>query len=171
MKETLKKYLKVSLTLGLIAGGSALLIGLTNLVTADRIVQNQIKTENNGLSQVFSQENQEFSEVTLSEDYSYVEKLWSVKSGETDLGYIYKTAGKNSYGNVTLLLGFDMTKTFTKMVVLENTETYGTTLEDNYITPVNEKTKDFSEVSCGATYGAKLIRDMVTEAKADVEKR
>ena len=61
MKATVKKYLVVSLTLGLIAGGSALLIGLTNVLTADRIKANKIEKENNGLKKVFSDENQTFT--------------------------------------------------------------------------------------------------------------
>lgn len=172
MKATVKKYLVVSLTLGLIAGGSALLIGLTNVLTADRIKANKIEKENNGLKKVFSDENQTFTTVEFDTSFEYIEKIWTAKSsGEKDIGYIYKTSGKNSYGEVSLLLGFDTKKSFVNMVVLENTETYGTTLEDNYITPVNDKKIDFSSVSCGATYGAKLINNMYLEAKEDVNKR
>ncbi len=172
MQQTVKKYLVVSLTLGIIAGGSALLIGLTNLLTADRIKENKVKKEENGLKQVFSDENQTFVTIEFSTSFEYIEKIWQAKGADDkDIGYIYKTTGKNSYGEVSLLIGFDTEKNFANMVVLENTETYGTTLQDNYITPVNEKTKDFSSVSCGATYGAKLINSMYSEAKEDISKR
>ncbi len=172
MNQSLKKYLTVSLTLGIIAGGSALLIGLTNLLTADKIKENKVKKEENGLKQVFSNENQQFVTVEFDSTFEYIEKIWQSKDKDNnDIGYIYKTTGKNSYGEVSLLIGFDTNKNFANMVVLENTETYGTTLQDNYITPVNEKTKDFSSVSCGATYGAKLINSMYSEAKEDISKR
>ncbi len=172
MQKTVKKYLVVSLTLGIIAGGSALLIGLTNLLTADKIKENKVKKEENGLKQVFTNEDQTFTTVSFDTSFEYIEKIWQAKDGsDNDIGYIYKTTGKNSYGEVSLLIGFDAEKNFANMVVLENTETYGTTLQDNYITPVNEKSKDFSSVSCGATYGAKLINSMYTEAKEDISKR
>ena len=54
MNEMLKKYLKVSLTLGLIAGCSSLLIGMTNFVTKDRIIENAKKREEDGLKKVFA---------------------------------------------------------------------------------------------------------------------
>lgn len=172
MQKTVKKYLVVSLTLGIIAGGSALLIGLTNLLTADRIKQNKVQKEENGLKQVFSDESQTFTAVEFSTSFEYIEKIWQAKGKDNkDIGYIYKTSGKNSYGEVSLLIGFNTEKNFANMVVLENTETYGTTLQDNYITPVNEKTKDFSSVNCGATYGAKLINSMYSEAKEDISTR
>ena len=44
---------------------------------------------------------------------------------------------------------------------------------ENYIDPLNKNPKDpkrLDDVSCGATYGAKLVRDMVTEAKEVVNK-
>ena len=172
MNDTLKKYIKVSLTLGLIAGGSALLIGLTNSITATKIIQNDATKEANGLKSVFSDDSQTFDTIDVSADtYEYISKIWSVKSNSKDLGFVYKTSGKNSFGEVSLLLGFDTNKTFVNMVVLTNTETYGSTLEENYIDPVNSSTREFTDVSCGATYGAKLVRDMYLEAKADVEKR
>ncbi len=170
MKDSVKRYLKVSLTLGLIAGCSALLIGVTNLITADRIQANKVKKEEDGLSNVFPDSDQEFVTLDFDTSFTYVEKIWSVKSGEKDLGFIYKTSGKNSYGNVSLLLGFTEKK-LANMIVLENTETYGSTLEENYIVPVNAGTRDYNDVSCGATYGAKLIQNMVEEASADVMKR
>lgn len=170
MKDIIKRYLKVSLTLGLIAGCSALLIGVTNLVTADRIKENKVQKEKDGLKKVFLDSEQEFVTLDFNQNFMYIEKIWSVKSGSKDLGFIYKTSGKNSYGNVSLLLGFSEKK-FANMVVLENTETYGSTLEENYIVPVNSGSRDFSEVSCGATYGAKLIQSMYEEAHDDVMKR
>lgn len=177
MNPVLKKYLVVSLTLGSITGGSALLIGLTNTITADRIVENAVKKENNGLKNVFTDidgnvvEGQKFNSVELNADtsYTYVQKIWNVlASDDSSLGTIYKTSGKNAYGSVTLLLGFDTKKSFKKMVVLENTETYGSTLDEKYIKPLNAGEIELADTTCGATFGAKLIKAMVEEAKSDL---
>lgn len=169
MKDTIKKYIKVSLTLGIIAGGSALLIGLTNAITKDKIILNSQEKENNGLKNVFADvEDETFAEVELEKDYTYIEKIFTVNVDNKQYGTIYKTSGKNAYGNISLLLGFNLSNEFTNMVVLENTETYGSTLEENYIDKVNSKQIEIEDVSCGATFGAKLIKNMVDEAKLDL---
>lgn len=173
MNATLKKYFTVSLTLGLIAGCSALLIGLTNLVTADRIAYNKNKAEIEGLKQVFEDEtlNITADESFDSTSYEFVLKKWNVTTAEDQFfGTIYKTSGKNDYGLITLLLGFTSDNTFSNMVVLENTETYGSTLQENYIDKVNNGEIDYTEVTCGATYGAKTIQSMIDEAKEDLQK-
>lgn len=170
MNAQIKKYIKVALTLGIISGGSALLIGLTNAITKDRIIQNNQNKENNGLAEVFDADNQTFVQGELSEGYDYLQKVWTVSSDSTEIGTIYKASGKNSYGTVTLFFGFDTSDSFTKMVILENTETYGSTLENNYIDKVNGSEIGFEDTTCGATYGAKLIRSMYDEAVEDIKK-
>lgn len=171
MNAVLKKYLTVSITLGLIAGCSALAIGLTNMITADRIVENNARKEQDGLKEVFQDDTLQVNEDTSFDAsvYRYVLKKWNVfDSSNEKFGTIYKTSGRNAYGSITLLLGFDTGNTFTNMVVLENTESYGSTLEENYIDQVNGGNRDYLDVSCGATYGARTIRDMIDEAKKDL---
>ena len=46
-----------------------------------------------------------------------------------------------------------------------NEQTYASTLVDNYLVPLNNGSRDLDDVTCGATYGAKLVRDMVNEAQ------
>lgn len=171
MNAALKKYLTVSITLGLIAGCSALAIGLTNMVTADRIVENNRIKEENGLKEVFEDKNVTIQqdETFQAESYTFVQKKWNVTdSSNQKYGTIYKTSGRNAYGTITLLLGFNQSDVFSNMVVLENTESYGSTLDENYIVPVSTGNRDYDDVKCGATYGAKTIRDMIDEAKKDL---
>nr|MCR5693046.1 hypothetical protein [Bacilli bacterium] len=48
-----------------------------------------------------------------------------------------------------------------------NTESYGPTLEDNYINKYNNGyLTDLADVSCGATYGAKTVKEQCDEAVA-----
>ncbi|MFA6624147.1 MAG: hypothetical protein WCS80_00040 [Bacilli bacterium] len=173
MNDTVKKYVRVSLTLGLIAGIAALLIGLTNMVTADKITQNAKEKEKNGLTEVFTAK--EGTSYTYNEEkdigtFAYIQKIWIVSDSVSDIGLIYKTSGKNAYGSVTMLLGLSGEKDLGKMVILENTETYGQTLQDNYISPYNsatDKNNAVADVTCGATFGAKLIKSMADEALSD----
>jgi len=70
------------------------------------------------------------------------------------------------YGKISLIAGFDVaTHNFMSLYLVSNEQTYASTLVDNYVTPLNSGDRDLEDVSCGATYGAKLIRDMVNEAK------
>ncbi|MGN1242945.1 MAG: hypothetical protein ACI4TN_01790, partial [Candidatus Enterosoma sp.] len=110
MNEMLKKYLKVSLTLGLIAGCSSLLIGMTNFVTKDRIIENAKKREEDGLKKVFAsitkEEEVKFEEKTIEKEYTYIQNIWTTTlASGSEVGTIYKTSGKNAYGSVTLLIG------------------------------------------------------------------
>lgn len=175
MNERVKKYIKVSATLGLIAGISALLVGLANAITADRILQNAAKKEANGLKEVYDNADA-FSPIDVASDATYVVKIWSaLDQGGQEVGYIYKTSGRNAYGTVTMLLGISGEAILGRIVLLENTETYGQTLEDNYVTPYNaegaDTAKAIDDVRCGATYGAKLIQSMAKEAQADYQAR
>ena len=75
--------------------------------------------------------------------------------------------GSNMYGKISLIAGFDeTTKSFISMYLVKNEQTYASTLVEKYVNPVNKKQKDYeTDVSCGATYGAKLVRDMINDAK------
>ena len=80
--------------------------------------------------------------------------------------YVYNTTGKNAYGQVDLLLSVEDGKV-AKMYVVTNTESYGPTLEDNYINKYNKGyLTDLADVKCGATYGAKTVKEQCDEAVA-----
>ena len=155
-----KKYIITSLTLGAIAAASAALIGVTNLVTYKQIQINEQNKINKGIASIFG------DGVTVKEEadlntYKYVNHYYSLDEGKM----AFRTSGSNMYGKITLLVGFNNNK-FVKLYVITNEQTYASTLVDNYIVPLNEGKRDAEDVSCGATYGAKLVRDMVNEAKA-----
>ena len=74
------------------------------------------------------------------------------------------------YGKISLIIGFEAKNhTFIGLYTVVNEQTYASTLEDNYLIPVNNDEREYSDVSCGATYGAKLVRDMVDEASSAVK--
>ena len=169
MNPMVKKYIKVSITLGLIAGICALLIGMVNWLTVETIAKNKILKEQNGLKQIYEDGNPE--EVQLEKEYQYIEKIWYVKDSQgEELGYVYKTSGKNAYGAISMLVGVE-DGNLGQFILLEDTQTFASTLEDNYVSVYNAGEREYSDVSCGATYGAKLIRDMASEALEDYEGR
>ena len=168
MTEQSKKYLKTSITLGIIAASSALLISLSNLVTRNRIAENEVAKINSSIKEIYGdsaivKEDGDYSK----ESFKYVNHYYTiVDNNDNPLGLAFRTAGSNSYGKISLIVGFDNPDyNFKGMYVITDEQTYASTLEDKYIDPVNDGERVIDDVSCGATYGAKLVRDMIKEAK------
>ena len=75
------------------------------------------------------------------------------------------------YGKISLLVGFRLSEkegtqsyAFVGLYEIVDEQTYSSTLQENYINPLNGGNRDLDDVSCGATYAATLVRDMVNEA-------
>ena len=167
-----KKYIITAITLGVITATSGAIIGLSNLATRDKIAQNELDKINNGIVEIFGK-NTSIDEEFDANGQKYVVKGYSIKGGETaDKRYAFKTTGANSYGKITLLVGFEQyanmnTKEFffVKLSIVVDEQTFSTKLEDDYINPLNNGEKQLGDVVCGATYGAKLVKSMVDEAR------
>ena len=168
--SNLKKYILTGVTLGSIAAVAAGLIAVTNLVTAKKIKQNELNKINQGIVSIFGDDSSIKAEEDLS-NYQYVVHYYTVENSRSEfLGYAFKTEGSNMYGKISLIAGFDSkSHNFMSLHLVTNEQTYASTLVDNYITPLNSSDRDLEDVNCGATYGAKLVRDMVNEAKVAAE--
>ena len=160
-----KHYVITSITLGAIAASSALLIGLTNMATKNAIAKNELNKINAGIMEIYG-ENAAISEKTAVEGI-YLQELYTVKDNTDALvGIAYKTSGSNMYGKITLIIGFDITNhNLLGVSIVTNEQTYASTLVENYVDPINAGSREYTDVTCGATYGAKLIREMVFEAQ------
>ena len=167
-----KKYILTSITLGIIAASSGALIGLSNLATKNRIAQNEIDKVNKGIQSIFGKESS-IKEESAINGFQYVNYEYTVKdNNDASIGYAYRTSGKNMYGKISLLVGFDYTSLeFIKVFVITDEQTYASTLEDEYISPLNGGSRDLDDTSCGATFGAKLVKEMVDEASKAVKER
>ncbi|MDD7036468.1 MAG: hypothetical protein PUI77_01030, partial [Mollicutes bacterium] len=163
------KILKVSITLAAIAGISAGLIGVVHAITAPVIANNAIKQLESqkkipfGKDVDISDKENDLSQFTLS----YVKNSWDATKDGTKVGTLFKTSGTNQYGSVTLLIGVYNNGDLTPRSILENSETYKSTLEDNYINLFNkadDKKAALNNVKCGATFGANLINSRISEA-------
>ena len=161
-----KKYILTGVTLGSIAAVAAGLIAVTNLITEKRIKQNEQDKIIQGISKIFGKGSLIKSEDDLS-GFDYVVHYYEVGNSNNEfIGYAIKTVGSNMYGKISLIAGFDaVSHNFMSLDLISNEQSYATTLVDKYIVPLNENQRDLEDVSCGATYGATLVKDMVIDAK------
>ena len=165
MKVSWKRCFIVGGFLAGLCGVLALAIAGGDLLTRETIAKNKAAKEESGLKKVFPGA---VAENPTEINEGYLQKYWTVKNDEGILGRVYSTFGKNAYGNVGLLVGVYSDFTLGNIVTLENTESYGTTLEDGYLDPyakAEDKEAVVDQVTCGATYGAKLCRDMIRAAQ------
>lgn len=160
-----KHYIITAITLGAIAMGSAALIGAANLITKNRIEQNEIKKFNEGITAIFG-ENSSSSPFSLDINDHYLVSSYHVDKNEETYGWAVRTTGSNMYGKISMLVGFTYeSKSFIGIYLISNEQTYATTLVENYVTPLNDGDIGLDDTKCGATYGATLIREMVSEAQ------
>ena len=160
-----KHYIITSITLGAVALSSAGLIGLTNFITKDKIVENESNKIKSSITAIFGSNSTIKKESSL-DSYDYAKNIYIINDKNNTVGKAIKTIGSNMYGEISLIVGFKQTdNSFISMSIITNEQSYATTLVDNYINPINDGTRKIEDVSCGATYGAKLVRDMISDAQ------
>ena len=165
-----KHYVITAITLGLIGATSAGLIGLTNAITKDKIKQNEANNIQQGITEIFGQNSVILNENTIDGE-KYTTLVYIVKmDGVEENQYAFRTDGSNMYGKISLLVGFNNLNQFKGMSIITNEQTYASTLVENYVNPVKSGDREIEDVKCGATYGATLIRDMISDAKSVVQK-
>ena len=162
-----KKYVVTAITLGLIAAGSAALIGVTNLVTRERIAQNEKNKINAGIVEIFG-ENASVGEPSEIQGHKYVVEEYTVWINGYASAFAFKTAGSNAYGKISMIVGFNNDCKFAGVYMINDEQTYASTLEDNYITSINGG-GSIDDVKCGATYGATLVKEMIADAQSIVD--
>lgn len=162
------KFLKIGAILGGIAAVAGGVLGAVNLLTEKTIEANEIKAQEAALGKVF-READSYSDVTEIENdkHPYVLKSWTAFNATTEVGKIYFTAGKNAYGELSLMVGIKADR-IANFAVVSNTQSYASTLEENYIgkflaDPENTNFEDI-DTHCGATYGATLLKNMCLDA-------
>ena len=162
------KYFKTALVLCLICGICALLIASINLLTAPIIENNKIKTQDKACSEIYP--NMNYEEVELNNASSEIEKKWIAKDGDTLKGYIYSVSGKNSYGNISLLVGINTDGSVERVVLTTNTQSYARVVKNHVADVYNNghvTSLDDVDVKCGATYGATLVKELIQVAVND----
>jgi len=158
------------------AGVSAGVVGLVNYFTAPTIATNSIIREENACKEIYSSATSFSEEFNAEEDneefnFKYIEKAWRALNGSSDFyGFVFRCSGSNAYGSISIIVGFNKDYSIERVEVVENTESFATTVNDYIKTTYNGDNHvqydDISDidVACGATYGAKLVRSMLVEA-------
>ena len=142
------------------------LIGVTDLLTRDTIAKNEVKKINEGFANVFGEgANGKEDENFEYNNFTYLKAKYAIYDANgTEIGSAFRTLGSNSYGKISLIIGFTSDNAYKGLSVVINEQSFATTLEDNYLTPLSKGKRDISDVSCGATYGATLVKNMIDEA-------
>ena len=169
MKISWKHAFYVGGFLAGLCGVLGLVIAGGDLLTRDTIAKNKIQKEISSLKKVYG-ENADYGEaIELSEpQYASLKKYWTVSVNNEVVGRVYSTTNTNSYGTVSLLVGINLDYSYGNVITLENTESYATTLQEEYLDKVEAaEDKDYAltQVKCGATSGAKMCREMIESAK------
>ena len=176
----MKKYTITALILGVIAGLCATLIVLVNMFTAPTIASNNEAKKARLCQEIFETYNADNSKTTSEGfDSSYiVEKIEAYDANNNFLGFIYTVSGQNAYGAIELLVGI------TSELKLEGVRfiTNGQSFSSEAASHLNNQYKDNmtledilaldltkSDVTAGATYASKLIRELVSAAFNDAK--
>lgn len=183
------KNLKIASILAGIALICSLLIALINMLTYDTIKNNNLEKELNTIQTIFSDYDSSKS-IEYESDNQYIEKkIKAVDSNDNTLGYLYTVSGKNAYGNISLMVAV-VDEMLYQVEFLENNQSFASTVYDYLKTSYPSSTdtavhigaynsNDFLidslslsdveqiDVSCGATYGATLIKNLILAALED----
>lgn len=163
MKPNIKKYIITSLTLCLIAGASAGIIGLAHYVTSPVLESNNDDATTKLLRQVFG-DNSTFSSETTIENKQYLLSYWTAKVNGSEVGDVFKTSGTNNYGGISMIVGIKTDGSVGKIYLITNTESYATYV-NLYVDEYNSGERTLDDVQCGATKGATLVKNMAVAAQ------
>ena len=132
MKIEGKFIFKVAGTLTAISLVVALLLGLTNMLTADKIAAiNKQKTEE-ALAKVVSAADCEFPPMeeipqamidAANEQGGKLSEVYEVQSGGDTIGYAFKVTASGSQGNIVMIVGVDTDLTVTGVSIVKASET------------------------------------------------
>ena len=187
------KYFKISSILALIALFCALILAGMDLLTSPIVAKNNEQTEYDTIVSIFKDYDKDKSERLEGPfDSSYIEsKILAKDKDGNELGLVYTVNGKNAYGNIKLMVAIKDEEVY-QVEFLENGQSFASTVDghvsSNYPSSdkksvevgfVSEKKKYEGtldeddilaiDVKCGATYGAKLVKELVSAALDDAK--
>ena len=186
------KYFKISFILCVISIVCALAIAGMNMLTSDTILKNEEAKELTACQAIFDDYDQDKSKILFVaklSDESIQKVVLACDNSGNELGYLYTVYGKNSFGAIKLLVAIK-NNTIYQVEFLENGQTVANVenhVRENY--PMSEKnvveinpwgSEEFVSVDaldeasllaldtkCGGTYGAELVKSLVTLALND----
>lgn len=160
-----KSYLKTGLILAAITAICGIMIALLNGVTAPIIEENNYKKEQETLSLIF--DGATFENLEIKENDSKINKVYLAKVNDEILGYVYLVSGKNAYGTIELMIGIS-DGSVCAVEIITNTQSFSKVV-NQYVNDldnldINNQNIEDLDVKCGATYGAKLVKELIKVA-------
>ncbi|MFV0424218.1 MAG: FMN-binding protein [Bacilli bacterium] len=170
MFKKLDPKINLALTLAIISGISALLLALVNNLTSPVIAQNRQEQTLNLYSEIFP-------DMTDYEEFSSdnVDSVLTINKDGEELGTICVATGRNSYGSVTALVGFDLDNNIVGIQYSNFSQTpgFGDKVKDqNYVEEqyVGDSASSIdADTASGATYSSKLVFELSNKCAAEVE--
>ena len=181
------KYFKVSVVLAAIALVCSVIIAAMNLVTAPVIASNKAETELQTIQKIFADYSDEKSAKEENVSDSITKKILASDKDGNVLGYVYIVTGKNAYGTITLMVAIKDGNLY-QVEFVTNEQSFASTVEKHLhssypssdkksievgftsdsglskVGPLSEDNVDNVDVKCGATYGAKLVKELIKVA-------
>lgn len=187
----MKKNILIATILGSIALVCALLIALMNMVTSPTIKDNNSKKELETCQAIFEEydDNESVSMDLAGTEKQISKKVLAKDSNGNVLGYLYTVSDKNAYGIITLMVAIKDDKVY-QVEFLENGQSFSQTVDNHVhsvypssettdvhlgfydensssVDSIDKNTVENIDTSCGATYGAELVKKLVLIALND----
>ena len=87
------------------------------------------------------------------------------------IGYVYTVSGSNAYGVIELLVGINVDGELESVQFLTNGQSFNvqteTHVNGSYTSGLTSSDVNNIDVNCGATYAAKLVKELVKACFAD----
>ena len=133
MKISGKFILKVAGTLTVISLVVALLLGLVNGVTKDKIAAIEAEKTRVAMSAVVPEGSEFTDKLEISQEVlddaaaqgGKITELYGVKNAGADAGYVMKISASGSQGTIVMMVGVDANKAITGISVVSHSETSG----------------------------------------------
>jgi hypothetical protein len=188
----MKNYLKIASVLSLIALVCAAIIASVYTLTAQMIIDNAAEVELQTRKAIYEAYDKDMSEELESSNSAIRSKILAKDKDGNELGYLYTVSKANSFGSITLMVAIDKDNNILQVEILELNQSFASTAKEHFqqnyptskenviyigIKPeeapaVGTLTEaDFESINttCGATYSADMIKELVKTALTDAK--
>jgi hypothetical protein len=188
----MKNYLKIASVLSLIALVCAAIIASVYTLTAQMIIDNAAEVELQTRKAIYEAYDKDMSEELESSNSAIRSKILAKDKDGNELGYLYTVSKANSFGSITLMVAIDKDNNILQVEILELNQSFASTAKEhfqqNYPTSkenviyIGIKPEEAPEVgtlteadfesintTCGATYSADMIKELVKTAITDAK--
>ena len=118
-----KEVIHVALVLMIICAAVAFILSFVNMVTRDKIAENEEAEKKNAIEALFAGENIEYSALDIESDA--VNAIYEVKNDVGRLGYAVSVSPSGFGGNIDMMVGIDTDGKITGVRIVSLSETPG----------------------------------------------